>query len=202
MLRSVRRRLKILSLLREITSWKAKRFHLGIGAKRLPSFNKLEAQSEAPSKEKFLVSLLQIAAFARNAHDSLRFGEADAWRPQDKLPFRIIWFPDGMIIARAGPEYGELLGANVTSIEGLSIDELLVRFAKRPVASMVTKDGIQFGSLRMLVCFAHSAWRRRPIDFDSVWFCAIVATLGVRSRFFPKLPCLSGWVRYVFGRVN
>ena len=87
-------------------------------------------KSKAFSKEKFLVSLLQIVAFARNAHDSLRFGQADAWRLQNKLPFRIIWFPDPMIIARAGPEYDELLGASVTRIEGLSIDELLVRLRK------------------------------------------------------------------------
>jgi hypothetical protein len=109
---------------------KSKAFSSPSRREALAFIDKLEAQSEALSKEKFLVSLLQIAAFARNAHDSLRFGEADAWRPQNKLPFRIIWFPDAMIIARAAPEYGELLGANAASIDGLSIDELLVSLRK------------------------------------------------------------------------
>jgi len=69
---------------------KSKAFPSGNRREALAFINNLEAQAEAFSKEKFLVSLLQIAAFARNAHDSLRFGQADAWRPQNKLPFRII----------------------------------------------------------------------------------------------------------------
>lgn len=67
------------------------------------------------SKEAFLLATLRIAALSGNAHEGVMGG----WLPSTRLPFRMIWFPDAMVIARASPQYAELLGARVESIEGL-----------------------------------------------------------------------------------
>ena len=92
--------------------------------------DRLQKQVGTMSKEKFLISFLEIAAFSHNAHDSLRFASDKAWRPESKLPFRIIWFPDAMVIARVAPEFKELLGAKVERIEELSVNDLPARLRK------------------------------------------------------------------------
>ena len=67
-----------------------------------------------------------IAAFADNGHDVFNSGN-DAWWPDTRLPLRLIWFPDGLIVARVAAEHQELLGARITRIEGLTPERLLAR---------------------------------------------------------------------------
>jgi hypothetical protein len=67
------------------------------------------------SNEAFLLTTLRIAAMAGNAHEGVHGG---GWMPSTRLPFRTIWFSDGIVIARASPQYAELVGARVESIEG------------------------------------------------------------------------------------
>jgi hypothetical protein len=80
-----------------------------------------ETQSRADSltPEQFLLSVLSIAAFADNGHDTENDHGA-AWWPAGRLPLRMIWFPDGWVITRARSDYGDLLGARVISIDGHS----------------------------------------------------------------------------------
>lgn len=75
------------------------------------------ARGERLSDEAFLLALLRIQAFARNAHEGVHGG---GWMPGSRLPFRMIWFSDAMIVARAAPEHHELLGGRIESIEGLA----------------------------------------------------------------------------------
>jgi hypothetical protein len=42
--------------------------------------------------------MYRLTALSRNAHNTVHFGEG-AWKPGRQLPFRIIWFPDAMVIA-------------------------------------------------------------------------------------------------------
>ncbi len=78
------------------------------------------------SQEEFLLCMLQLLAIADNAHDVLN-DEKGAWYPQSRLPLRMIWFSDGWVIARAAPEYLDLLGARVLRIEGLAPATMLAR---------------------------------------------------------------------------
>lgn len=87
---------------------------------------KLERRAGSLSDEEFLVSVIRIAALARNGHDSFDFGDG-AWLPPKPAPLRILWFPDALVIARAGPECSDLLGARVETLEGLAPEELLGR---------------------------------------------------------------------------
>jgi hypothetical protein len=78
------------------------------------------------SAAEYLLALARIAAFADNAHDVFGGGD-DSWWPDTRLPLRLVWFPDGLLIARAAPEQASLLGARITRVEDLAPDDLLER---------------------------------------------------------------------------
>jgi hypothetical protein len=83
------------------------------------------------SDEEFLLTMLRIAAFADNAHDVLN-EEPGAWFPSARLPLRLVWFPDGWVVARVAPELADLAGARVRTIEGLAPEAMLEKL--RPLA--------------------------------------------------------------------
>jgi hypothetical protein len=86
----------------------------------------LELQAGTLSRVEFLVGIAHLAALARNAHDAFDFGEG-AWRPPRRLPFRMMWFPDGMVVSRGPPQYGDLLGARVETIDGRTPDDVFAK---------------------------------------------------------------------------
>ena len=89
----------------------------------------LEQQAAGLSDADFFIGIERLAALAQNGHDSVQPID-DAWRPKGHLPLRIIWFPDAMVIARAGPPVQDLAGARIIAIEGLTPDALLARLAE------------------------------------------------------------------------
>ena len=86
----------------------------------------LRAQADAMTDAQFVLALARIAAFADNGHDAYDLGDG-AWTPALRLPVRMIWFPDALIIARTAREQADLLGASVVSVEGLTPAQLLER---------------------------------------------------------------------------
>lgn len=86
----------------------------------------LRARAPAMTEAQFVFALARIAALADNGHDSLHLGEG-SWRPKLRLPVRMIWFDDTLLIARASPDAAELLGASIITIDGLTTEELLER---------------------------------------------------------------------------
>ena len=86
-------------------------------AKRLRAsrfIDRVEQRADSMSAEEFLLTILLIPAFADNGHDVLNDNDDDgAWYPQARLPLRMIWFPEGWVVARAAPEVSDLLGAKV-----------------------------------------------------------------------------------------
>ena len=104
---------------------KSKAFSTADRRQALAYIDSLEAPSSVMSHEQFLLAVLRIVAYAHNAHDSFDF--ADGWVPPTRLPLRMIWFADALVIARAAPEYGALLGARVERINGATPSELLIR---------------------------------------------------------------------------
>jgi len=89
----------------------------------------LEQRAAGLSDAEFLIGIERLAALAQNGHDSVQPID-DAWRPKGRLPLRIIWFPDAMVIARAGPPVQDLAGARIISVEGLTPDALFARLAE------------------------------------------------------------------------
>jgi hypothetical protein len=94
----------------------------------------LEHRAGALSDAQYLIGMMEIAAAAQNGHDSLDIGDG-AWTPATRLPLRLIWFPDGIVVARAAPELAGLLGARVVRVEGLTSAQLLARL--RPLSGGV-----------------------------------------------------------------
>lgn len=82
----------------------------------------LQQQANSMTDAQFVFALARIAGLADNAHDMF---DPEGWFPTLRLPVRMIWFPDQLIIARAAPEQADLLGASVVSIEGLTPTQLL-----------------------------------------------------------------------------
>jgi hypothetical protein len=102
-------------------------------AKRLRALrfiDRAEQRADSMRPEEFLLTVLRIPGFADNAHDVFN-DEDGAWYPQARLPLRMIWFSEGWVIARAAPEFAELLGARVMRIEGWTASSLLARL--RPI---------------------------------------------------------------------
>lgn len=77
--------------------------------------DRMEKRAGTMSAVQFEVGLSQLGALADNAHSGLRRVEAKA-----RLPLRMLWFPDGLIIARATGPASDLAGARVIKIEGRS----------------------------------------------------------------------------------
>ena len=86
----------------------------------------LSTRAPAMSDAQFVFGLARIAGLADNGHDSLHLGQG-SWRPKLRLPVRMIWFDDALLIARAGPEAAELLGASILALDGLTPGELMER---------------------------------------------------------------------------
>jgi hypothetical protein len=86
----------------------------------------IEPRVGAMSDAEFLVAVARIPAFADNGHDVFDSGD-DTWWPDTRLPVKLVWFPDALIVARAAPEYAALVGARITRVEGLAPAQLLTR---------------------------------------------------------------------------
>jgi len=77
----------------------------------------ITATADAMTHEQYLLSVQRIAALADNGHDAVHQAEG-AWYPGARLPVRMLWFPEGWVVARADAAHADLVGARVLSIEG------------------------------------------------------------------------------------
>jgi hypothetical protein len=86
----------------------------------------LRGRVPAMTDAQFVFALARIAGIADNGHDTIHVGEG-GWWPSLRLPVRMIWFDDALLIARASPDAGELLGASVLELEGVTPADLMER---------------------------------------------------------------------------
>ncbi|MEO8670209.1 MAG: hypothetical protein ABI411_02770 [Tahibacter sp.] len=86
----------------------------------------LNARAGSLSSAELLVGLAQIGALTDNAHSGLRYHDPLAL-PGARLPLRLLWFPDALIVARATGDAADLAGARVLAIEGLAPEALFTR---------------------------------------------------------------------------
>ena len=86
----------------------------------------LRGRAPAMTDAQFMLALARFAGLADNGHDSIHPGEG-SWRPKLRLPVRMIWFADALLVARAGPDSADLLVASIVTIDGLTPGELMER---------------------------------------------------------------------------
>jgi hypothetical protein len=86
----------------------------------------MEERAGSLSADQFMTGLAQVGAFADNAHSGLRYHDPRAL-PAARLPMRLLWFPDGLLVARATGATADLAGARVLRIENRSPQALYER---------------------------------------------------------------------------
>jgi hypothetical protein len=92
-------------------------------ARALHLISDLEKRAGTLSAAEFLVGIYEVTAIANNAHDAVSIADPSA-RPALRAPFRLIWFPDALLIARAQGAAADLAGGRVRAIEGRTPDAL------------------------------------------------------------------------------
>lgn len=85
--------------------------------------DRLQKQAGTLSTAQFEVGLAQVGALTDNAHSGLRLSDPRA-KPLARLPLRLLWLPDALIVARATGAAADLAGARVLKIEGRSPEAL------------------------------------------------------------------------------
>jgi hypothetical protein len=87
----------------------------------------LSARNTVLDRGHMRVALMEIAALADNGHTSV--GSKKPTRAKI-LPIRVTDFSDGIRVMRVEKENADLLGSEVTGIDGHSIDDVLARMAQ------------------------------------------------------------------------
>jgi hypothetical protein len=71
----------------------------------------------------FLVEMKALAALAENGHDFVH--PRDGWMPERRLPLRLAWLADGLVVTRAAPAQARLVGRRVVAFDGHGLDAVL-----------------------------------------------------------------------------
>ena len=87
-----------------------------------------DAHAATLSKPALHLRLLEVVGLADNGHDVLTFG-SDAARPDLRMPYRVAWFADGLVIVRATGAAADLTGGRIEAIDGLTPADLYQRLA-------------------------------------------------------------------------
>ena len=89
----------------------------------LAHIGKLQQRDTVMAPPVYAAELMRISAMAGNGHDFFDTGKG--WSPTHRLPLRLSWHADGMVVMRAAPQWARLAGARVTRIEGRTLEQLL-----------------------------------------------------------------------------
>jgi len=90
---------------------------------------RLQQTVESKRDEQIIVELAKAVALANNAHTRLYLVRNRT--ELRRYPIRVWWFPEGLYVIRATPEYSDLLGARILQITGHSVAQV-----KRAVAPL------------------------------------------------------------------
>lgn len=94
----------------------------------LALLDEADARAATLSKPALHVRLLEVVGLADNGHDTVTFG-SDSARPDLRMPYRVGWFADGLVILRATGAAADLAGGRIETIDGLTPAELYQRLA-------------------------------------------------------------------------
>ncbi|MCV2354750.1 S41 family peptidase [Paucibacter sp. B2R-40] len=84
----------------------------------------LENSQRLLTPEQFLLACLTVSAFAQNGHDGVDTLPG-SWFPGQRLPMRLLWLDDGIVVARVAATHADLAGAVVERIEGVTPTDLM-----------------------------------------------------------------------------
>ena len=90
--------------------------------------DRLSADADRLDGPHYLIGLARVAAAADNGHDSLDVSKSPL-RPRVRLPLRLVWLDDRLLVARAAPLAADLVGCEVRRLGTLSPARLADRLA-------------------------------------------------------------------------
>ncbi len=91
--------------------------------------DQLNANAERLDGPHYLLGLAKVAAAADNGHDSLDISKSSL-RPQVRLPLRMVWLGDRLLVARAAPSAADLAGCEVRRLGSLTPAQIADRLAR------------------------------------------------------------------------
>lgn len=89
----------------------------------LARIDALLKREQALAPAAWMAELMRISALAGNGHDYFNTGRG--WFPERRLPLRLLWLADGLVVSRAAPAQAELLGGKVLGIDGHDPDAIM-----------------------------------------------------------------------------
>jgi len=95
-------------------------------ARAAAKLDALEAQAGRLTQAQMLVGLAEIGGLTDNAHSGVRYHDPRALPPL-RLPLRLLWFPQGLLVARAQGAEADLAGAQILRIEGRDVEAVFRR---------------------------------------------------------------------------
>jgi hypothetical protein len=90
--------------------------------------DRLIASAGAPVAE-YVVRAFELLAWFKDGHTTLWAGMLDVGPFGLDMPVRVGSFYDGLYVAEASPGLGDLLGARLTAVAGVPVNQLMHRFA-------------------------------------------------------------------------
>lgn len=90
-------------------------------ARALKALDAARARAGSMSEAEFTLVLARLAALANNAHDELVLNKHQTG---PRLPLRLAWFGDELVVALSAPNLPELAGARVVQLGGKKVGEL------------------------------------------------------------------------------
>ena len=89
------------------------------------------------SPEESIVELMRVTALlSREGRDGHQFALPQPGHEGPALPLRVYEFTEGLVVTAGAPPHAELVGATITAVEGVPIDEVLER-----IEPLVPRDG-------------------------------------------------------------
>jgi hypothetical protein len=100
----------------------------------------LARRAPSLSRAQLVVGLMRLVALAgpRNGHTAVYPYDGAHAQPLDVYPLRLYWFPTGLHVV-AAPGHGSLVGARLTSIDGVPIERVVE--AIRPLVARDNESG-------------------------------------------------------------
>lgn len=121
----------------------------------------LQERAGRLSNADLLVGLARIGALTDNAHSGVRYHDPRAL-PAARLPLRLLWFPDALVVARATGAAADLAGARVLAVEGLSPKELYERTKSLQGGSAINRKKYLPGLIESLGVLQAIGVAKRP----------------------------------------
>ena len=97
--------------------------------KALVLLDEATAHAGELNRDALHLRLLEIVALADNAHDVVTFARESA-RPDVRMPYRVTWFSDGVVLMRTLGDLWDLAGGRIEAIDGIPVEVMYERLAR------------------------------------------------------------------------